>query len=138
MGGRVIQASNFRADAYGYITNQSGHVLIGICTAAGLCWLHLKGFGEFPYRGAVWAVMAAFYVIAVEILGQGWRGGDTIEDSIFVLGYGAGGALYTMEEAAPGGSALCGDLADIMPFIALAALHLSVGAGIRVWQARRP
>lgn len=89
--------------------------------------------GELPYRSTVFLVILGGYIF-YEVRRQAWQGWDTIEDTLFVVGYGAGGVLYSFTEAMPGSSKACVDLLSPIPFLAAAALHLAIGFAIRLYQ----
>lgn len=120
------ESDGFWRDPYGWLTNQLGHLALGV----GLAWLVSVGvfliFGELPYRIAAWALIVLGY-LAFELTAQGWRGWDTIEDTIFVGFWGAGGALYLCRETTPMTSLVTFDLIEAAPFIAGLALHLRIG-----------
>lgn len=132
-----IVPDNFRADPYGWLTNQGSHICTGMMAAVLVCAAWLIVFDEFPSRSIAWAAILALYVLVVEIAAQGWNKGDTVEDAIFVVGYGAGGILYTLHEVNIGTGDFTGNIWDAVPFIGLAGFHLIVGAVLRIRQRRR-
>lgn len=132
-----MQASNFRADPYGWLTNQTSHMGLGVIWAMLACAAVLVTFDQFPYRVAVWSMILLLYLGVVELAWQGWRGADTVEDTIFVVGYGAGGLLYTMHETQPGTGNFTGNIWHVLPFVGVAAFHLAVGYAVRVYQSRQ-
>lgn len=128
---------NFRAQPYAWLTNQTSHMGLGFILAVLACLLHFVAFGEYPYRAAIWVMVFIGYFGWAELTMQGWRGGDTIEDTIFVVGYGAGGTLWTLHEVRPGTGDFAGNILDAAPILGVAAFHLAVGCGIRIWQKHR-
>lgn len=128
-------ASRFRADPYGWLTNQVSHMGGGLAYVFASCYLWLAVFGEFPVRWHIWAAFAVVY-LAWEIAQQGWQGADTIEDWCFVVAYGAGGPLLVFREYDLGSGLFYGQIHDLRPFFALACVHLVIGVAIRIVQAR--
>ncbi|HEY9819099.1 MAG TPA: hypothetical protein V6D20_25300 [Candidatus Obscuribacterales bacterium] len=126
---RVIP-SNFEKDWNGWAANQSGHIALGMFFAAVACMAYLAVFGEFPVRGPVWFSILVAYLY-FETSHQRWQGADTIEDTVFVAGYGAGGVLYTFKEVNIGTGDIIGNLWSAMPFLILASIHFIVGIWIR-------
>lgn len=129
-----LTPSNFRADPYGWLTNQVSHIGLGVVWALVACALVLVLFGEFPFRIAIWCIIALCYVGVVELAAQGWRGGDTVEDTIFVVGYGAGSVLWVFREYQIGTGLIIGDVWDALPFVGVAAFHLAIGYALRLRQ----
>jgi hypothetical protein len=123
--------SNFRGDPYGWVTNQAAHFLIGAAlltyVPTMICWWFL---GEFPPKE--WIIIWAGVVYAAyELIDQGWRGADTIEDWIFVAGYGATGVTFSFSEIAPGSPVAAFDMQAAWPFLVVMAIHLAFGAWLR-------
>ena len=132
-----IVPDNFRADPYGWATNQAGHIGLGVVASIVACAVVLALFDQFPYRIAVWSMIVLIYVGLIELHMQGWRGGDTVEDAIFVCGYGAGSVLYAAHEVRPGTGDFLMNIWDIVPFVAFAAFHMLLGVGLRIRQKAR-
>ena len=128
--------SSYRADPEGWLANQTGHVTAGICLAFVVCLLYWRLFGEMPVRLIAWGIVATGYLL-FEVIKQGWRGADTIEDWIFVVCYGAGAPLYAFKEVDPVTGAFGALLPDLEPFFMLLGFHLTLGAGIRTAQRHR-
>lgn len=133
----LVVPQNFRAQPYQWLTNQTSHMGLGFVLAMLTCLAHFAAFGEYPYRAAIWCMIVIGYFGWAELSMQGWRGGDTIEDTVFVCGYGAGGFLYTLREVRPGTGDFTGNIWDAALFLAVAAAHLCIGCGIRIWQKHR-
>lgn len=129
----MIKPDAFKANPYGYLTNQIGHIGLGVL----LVFLISRGcfelVGEYPIRLHVWLITGAFYLFVVELAVQGWRGWDTIEDTIFVVFYGAGAPLWAFKEVSPGDAALAANLPALDMFFAAAGLHLLAGVLLRVF-----
>jgi hypothetical protein len=128
----VVKASNFRADPYGWATNQIGHAfLVGAVLLTYLpvlaCWY---GLGEFPPKWAI-VVGAGIAYAAYEAIDQGWNGADTVEDWWFVIVYGAAGSTYSFTEISPGDAKAALDLMAALPFLLLLSVHLCFGAWLR-------
>lgn len=129
----MIEPDNFKTDPYGYLTNQLGHIGLGVL----LVFLISRGcfelVGEYPIRLHVWLITGAFYLFVAELAVQGWRGWDTIEDTIFTVFYGAGAPLWAFKEVTPGDAALAASLPALDMFFAAAGLHLLVGVLLRAF-----
>lgn len=86
--------------------------------------------GEFPPKEWMVATAGALY-LAFELASQGWQGADTIEDWVFVVVYGCGGAVSSFSEVTPGNPVAAFDIMIAAPFIAAMTLHLAFGAWLR-------
>ncbi len=126
----LFEASSFDGDWYGWLTNQVSHIFLGLALVFVSCFLWLAAVGEFPYRLHTWLSLVTLY-LAYEWAFQGWRWFDTVEDTLFVTFYGAGGALYTFHEVAPGSPKFTGNITHLLPFFYVAAAHLFAGAAAR-------
>ena len=127
--------SAFKRDPYGWLTNQTGHVFLGVVLAYLICLGWLVMFGEYPVRAWVWGVILAGY-LCFELFGQGWRGWDTAEDTIFVVAYGAGGALFPFHEVTPGSPEVTADMAAALPFFYACLVHLFAGVTHRPFSGK--
>jgi hypothetical protein len=90
--------------------------------------------GELPYRVDVFAVCLLGYVF-FELYFQGWQGFDTVDDTVFVVAYGAGAPLYAFHEVSVGSLEVMGVLTDLIPFFAVATIHLACGVAFRYYRA---
>lgn len=130
----ILDPDDFKADPYGHVTNQTSHsFLVGGILLAYLpvmAWFYIVG--EFPVKWMIIAWAAVSYA-AFELIVQGWRGWDTVEDWIFVVIHGTTGFVVTFSEIEPGSLKFQGDLAIAAPFIALFLFHLAAGAWFRKW-----
>ena len=130
----LLEADDFANDWYGWLTNQLGHIALGVFlvfVATLFAFLHI---GEMPYKVTVYALIITGY-LAFELGVQRWRGWDTVEDTVFTAGYGAGGVLSGFTEVAPGDPLLAVDLLSVAPFFIMAAMHLTAGALYRRGEA---
>jgi len=127
---RLIEPSAFLNDWYGWLTNQAGHILLGLFLAFFLCVTAFFALGELPYRIDVFVVCLLGYV-AFEIISQGWQGYDTIEDTVFVVAYGCGAPLAAFHELNVGSSEVSVDLLALMAFFVVSAIHLCFGVAFR-------
>lgn len=123
----LFDPDDFTGDWYGWMTNQASHIGLGVLLTFFLCVGLFLTFGEMPYKIAVLAVIATGY-LAFEFGVQRWRGWDTIEDTVFVVGYGASGALVGFSEVTPGSAQLSVNLVDLLPYFAVASVHLLAGS----------
>ena len=132
-----IKPEFYRNDPELWLANQGGHMALGAATAILVCAFWLFVVGEFPYRIIVFAFLAIGYLVRVELIGQGWQGWDTVEDTVFVILYGSAPVLYAFREVAPGSGDFIGNIWDVVPFLLAAFIHLAIGVGWRVWNRSR-
>jgi hypothetical protein len=132
-----IRPDDFKAQPYAYLTNQIGHIGLGVL----LVFLASRGFfevfGEYPVKLHLWLAITAVYFGFVEIWAQGWRGFDTIEDTVFTCVFGAGAPLVSFREAKPGDVGLAVDLPTLDPFFIGAGALLAIGVAVRFSQRSR-
>lgn len=128
----------YRKEPELWLANQGGHMALGAASAILICaaWLWLAG--EFPYRSIVFAFLAIGYIVRVEIIGQGWQGWDTMEDATFVVMYGSAPVLYSFREMMPGSAEFIGNIWDVVPFLAVAFVHLTIGTAWRIRNKVKP
>lgn len=79
-----IKADDFDGDWYGYLTNQFGHIGLGVIFVLIVCLAWLLFAGEYPDKWIPAAIVLAWYLIVIEFRAQGWNGWDTWEDTAFV------------------------------------------------------
>ena len=127
--------SGFKGRPYAWLTNQIAHTWLGSILVLIVSSLWFYGYGEYPVKEYALAVIAAGY-ITFELRVHGWCGWDTVEDSLFVLLYGAAGALLIFTEVAPGDPDLTfNPAAGLM--VALAFIfNLLIGVITRQWGAK--
>lgn len=90
-----IEPDNFKKDPLGFAGNASGHFLIGFWIFSFMIsYVWLRVFGELPYKEFLWVNAHVLYLILIEYK-QGWRGWDTIEDTMFTATYGTGIPLFS-------------------------------------------
>lgn len=135
MGVSMLAPDNFRGQPYGYLTNQLGHIGLGVLLVflASRGWFEIAG--EYPVRLHVWVIIFAGYFVGWELWLQGWRGFDSIEDTIFTCFYGAGAPLWAFYEVAPGIPTLEVNLPALDMFFLAAGAHLAIGVGFRIFQS---
>lgn len=133
----MLAPDNFRAQPYGYLTNQLGHIGLGVLLVflASRGWFEIAG--EYPVKWHVWLSITAIYLGLVEWWAQGWRKWDTIEDAWFTCVYGAGAPLTAFREVAPGDPSVSVDLPGLDVFFLFAGAHLAVGVFVRFLQSIR-
>ncbi len=122
---------DFRYNWYGYASSQLGHIGLGVAYAWGVAAVTFVVLGEFPSKPQAWLVVAVVYS-AFELLWQRWNGLDTVEDIIFLVVYGAGGALTVFSEIEPGNPVLQMHIAAPAYFAIFAVTHLAIGTAYRV------
>lgn len=93
----LMTPSDFKNDAYGELTNQLSHTLLGIALAVLGCGVYGATFGEMPVRLHVIGTVGLLY-LAIESL-QKWRAGDSGFDWFMVM-CGAVMPLISLEEVA--------------------------------------
>lgn len=129
----LITPDDFRARPYGFATNQISHTLM-----VGFLWFTyggtLAGYllsGEFPHKEWLIVFAAVGYAV-VEMVTQGWRGLDTVQDWVFVVLFGVAAPVIIFDESAPGSPRAEVDLIKALPFVV--AFHVYLGVGIlRRW-----
>ena len=126
----LISPSAFLDDWYGWLTNQASHILLGIFAAFFISVGSYLAIGELPYRIDVFVVCLLGYV-AFELLTQGWQGYDTVEDTVFVVGYGAGAPLAAFHELNVGYVDVSVDLRALLAFFVVSLIHLVFGVAFR-------
>lgn len=117
-----------------WLANALSHVGLGVWLAIASCGMWLYASGEFPEREAIGVLLVVFY-LSYELSRQGWRGFDTVEDALFVAGYGGCGALYCFIEVSPGSDQITAGLFDLIFVSTFPLVHMVAGASIRI--ARR-
>lgn len=132
---KIITPESFEKDWYGFLVNQISHIAFGVTLVFFACAIYWVGLGEFPVRWELWIGLAVLYIGIIELWVQGWHGLDTVNDSIFVLVYGAGATLYTFEEVGEG--LFVGDITKPVPFFFAAGIHLIAGVLVRVYRAEK-
>ncbi len=132
----IFTPDDFRDDWYGFATNQISHIGLGVVSA----WLFAAGvfalYDEYPIKTGAWMLLALTYG-AYELGIQNWRRWDTIEDFLFVVVYGGGGAFAGFSETAQGVRALSFDPYAPLPFFLCACAHLALGVGVRWFRRAR-
>lgn len=128
-------AQRFEADWYAWVTNQVGHIGLGIFMTWLACLVMFLAVGELPYRVTLFFILTAAYLF-FELRAQRWAGWDTVEDTLFVCVYGAGGTLFSFREFAPGEAGVIFDMFAPLPFFAAVMLHLALGVFLRVRRSR--
>ena len=131
---RLIEPSAFLNDWYGWLTNQSGHILLGVFMAFFVCLIAFFALGELPFRLDVFAACLFGYV-AFELFTQGWQGYDTLEDTVFVVAYGCGAPLAAFHEVTAGSADVALDLRALIPFFLASVIHLACGVVFRYYRA---
>jgi hypothetical protein len=90
MGLGLEKPDDFKNDAYGYLTNQIGHIFIGFTLVSFYCFV-LDKIAYFPDQIVAICVVVGAYLFWWELMVQGWRGYDTFEDTFF---FAIGSAIY--------------------------------------------
>jgi hypothetical protein len=129
---KLFTSDSFPNDWYGWLTNQVSHIFLGLFSVFVLSMAGFVVMGEFPVKTHMLALIFVLYLGAAEIWLQGWRGWDTIEDTVFVVVYGAAGPLSASAEIEAGNSAIIMDLEPLLPYFYVFVAHLIAGVLWRV------
>jgi hypothetical protein len=130
----ILEPDAFLNDWYGWLTNQASHIALGVFVTFFICLFAFWIGGEFPFRSDVFLYCLSAYLF-FEVFIQGWRWFDTIEDTVFVVGYGVGAPLAALHEVQAGQSAVMVDVVALLPFFVVAGVHLAVGVAYRAKMA---
>ena len=133
----IIEPDSFQGKPLAWAGNQCGHMVIGLFTVFYACMACYVVTGELPMRSALFWVILAGYLL-FEIVTQGWRGADTVEDTVFVAAYGAGGTLSGFKEVSPGDLDIIFNMAQAAPVFFAATAHLAFGMAFRLISAYYP
>lgn len=126
----LFTPDDFKYDWYGYLTNQISHVGLGMFFVWLVCALSFLAIGELPFKIAVFFAMSLLY-FSFEMIVQGWRGLDTLEDMAFVVMYGSGGTLLAFSELNIGSTLLVFNMYAPLIIIGLFFCHLAIGCFVR-------
>lgn len=86
-----FKPDDYKAQPYPYLVNQVGHVFLGFTATTWYTWLLCQLSGTYPSQVMAFFVCVVIYGIVWEVLCQGWRKFDTIEDTAF---FGMGSSVY--------------------------------------------
>lgn len=125
-----LSPDSFKKDWYGYVTNQWGHVGVGLFLFIFINFGALMFSGELPYRSSIFLSIVAGYICWEYIISKpnGW---DSVEDLVFVS-YGAGFPAILFIEVEPGKVELSSDFYSIVVLSLCIVFHLAVGAIYRI------
>ena len=129
---KIVPPDDWGNDWFGWAKSQTAHVFVGVFLVFALCMFGFEVFGGFPVKTHVFAVILAGYV-AFKFIFQGWQRWDTIEDIVFVVGYGAAGPLSGSFEIEAGRSAIVMELGPLLPYFYVCTAHLIAGV---LWRLR--
>ena len=128
-----IEPSSFPDSPYGYLTNQIGHIALGVVVFCLLpSFAYFSMFDEYPPKQAVFLLAALLYA-GFEI----WQNGarlvtidglfDAVEDFIFTVIYGVSFPLISFTEIQLGDPTLALSPICALLGIAIASAHLFFG-----------
>jgi hypothetical protein len=123
---QMVKPDDFAFRPYGWFTNQSSHVALGVAITTITSLIGWWLITEYPYRmeiGVVVVALIGFFEVGV----QGWQGVDTVNDITFML-YGALGSLLAFKEAEVGGVEVDGNPLNIAMAFPVVLTHLTVGS----------
>lgn len=133
---KLIPPDDFTNDWFGWAKSQTAHIFVGIFLAFALSMVSFVVIGEFPKKTDMLALIFVGYFLGFKLLLQGWQGWDTIEDVVFVVGYGAAGPLAASMEIEPGKAAIIMDLEPLLPYFYICVAHLIAGVSWRAYQVK--
>ena len=117
----LFEPNQYLGQPYKWLVNQCSHIVLGFVTILFICVSFHFLNGEYPVRVNVGAYSLVAYLL-FEILVQGWRRWDTIEDTVFVVVYGGWGTLIASREISIGDTAV-----TVNPYaLTLVAMAVSV------------
>lgn len=119
--------SDFDRRPYAALTNQWGHYSGGaaVFLLFSAAWFALAG--EMPLRYILAGALIAAYAIGIEVIAQGWRGKDSIEDTLFVSMGALTVAVSAQEVAVAGGYSIVQVDVTRLAVAVLAALAACIG-----------
>jgi len=135
----VNKSDDFRKQPYGYLTNQVGHMFLGmqVMIQASALWFIVAG--EYPQKAIVLAAWALIYLIGIEGLKQGAgvkltlrRMLDSAEDTVFAVVFGAGIPANYVSEVYPGSPIVSQNLVALAGWSLVAAIWILFGTLSRV------
>lgn len=80
----LLKPESFKDDPYGYLTNQISHMFLGFSLLTYYCFFVGSVVG-WPNQTLAVITITLLYLFGWEFFVQGWRGWDTLEDSLFVF-----------------------------------------------------
>ncbi len=128
---KILEPDAFRGQPLAWAGNQCGHFVLGMFSAFFICVTFFYVIGELPYRAHVFWIIALAYV-SFEVYGQGWRGWDTVDDTVFVVAYGTGGTLAGFTEHQVGSLQPVPDMQILTTFAVVMTAHLIMGMVFRL------
>jgi hypothetical protein len=129
---KIFVPDKFKADWYGFSTNQLAHFTIGAFLVLLQMNIHLWITGEFFDRLCAFIVILVGYT-CFEYCQKG-KTSDIIEDILFLVFFGAGSMLYVFKWFY--GSYVCGYSNEFLPIFYAMALVLIYGIFRRVKYAK--
>lgn len=86
-----FKPDDFKSKPYGYLTNQLGHIFLGFGITTWYTWIITYLSGVYPSQVLSFFVCVTLYLVVWELIVQGWRNFDTIEDTAY---FGMGSSVY--------------------------------------------
>lgn len=78
------EPEDFPDDAYGYLTNQISHIWLGLGIPTAYCFV-LDKVSHYPSQILAVTFTVLVYFLWWELMVQGWRKLDSLEDTFFVF-----------------------------------------------------
>jgi hypothetical protein len=129
---KIFVPDKFKADWYGFLTNQLAHFTIGAFLVLLQMNIHLWITGEFFER--IYSFIVIFIGYSCFEVCQKGKTSDIIEDILFLVFFGAGSMLYVFKWFY--GSYVCGYSNEFLPIFYAMALVLIYGIFRRVKYAK--
>ena len=123
MNWKIVPPDEWGSDWFGWLKSQAAHIFVGIFLVFVICMSFFFIFGQLPIKTHVLATIFVGYMIFKFTL-QGWQRVDTIEDSVFLVGYGAAGLLTAAFEVEVGYVNIHMDLGSLLPFFCVMTVHV--------------
>lgn len=138
-GGRMMKSlmdpDDFKYDWYGYAGNQGIHLIMGASTYLYLHVAYLWAFDTLAYRWHVLAMCLALYLIWEGVINK-WYGWDSVEDTVFFAGYGAGIPAWCIKGVEGDCISVTYNIWAVAACVAIVWVHLLVGVAFR-WRNER-
>lgn len=123
----------FRLDWYSYLTNQLSHMVLGLFLVIVWCSTGVVIDGEFPQKEVMFLGILSAYAFFEIYQGGDWA--DSLEDTIYVVLWGAGLPLLAFDWVSA--SQFTGDLSRLYPWVLFLAVQIFLGCWFRYRLAKQ-
>lgn len=134
----IKTGDDFRGKWYLWASQQMAHTLLGVILVSVSCLVYMSFTGELPYKLHLFLFLSVGYLLwefALQVQGPKHTI-DSLEDYLFVVGYGAGSVITVFTEIESGRPEVSMDLVAAIPFILISTLHLLYGCISRILNGR--